>query len=146
MRIKKVYQGTVPENKILGTYTTSNTDTYSCNYINNCNTYSTSEVDTGKKWVDNKKIYRKVFTFSSLTNSADNDIGTISNLGTITYTYGMAKLGGDQYALPHVDYRDKEWNIGIHANDTFGKIYVEKGAYGTVTGASYVVVEYTKSS
>lgn len=35
MRIKKMYQGTVPENKIVGTYTESDTDTYNCNYANN---------------------------------------------------------------------------------------------------------------
>ena len=35
MKIRKAFQGTVPENKILDTYSTSQTDTYSCNYINN---------------------------------------------------------------------------------------------------------------
>ena len=35
MKIRKAYQGTVPENKILDTYSTSQTDTYSCNYVNN---------------------------------------------------------------------------------------------------------------
>lgn len=34
MRIRKAFQGTVPENKILDTYSTSQTDTYSCNYVN----------------------------------------------------------------------------------------------------------------
>lgn len=35
MRIKKMYQGSLPENKIVGTYTESDTDTYNCNYVNN---------------------------------------------------------------------------------------------------------------
>lgn len=34
MRIQKKFQGTVPENKILDTYSKSQTDTYSCNMIN----------------------------------------------------------------------------------------------------------------
>lgn len=34
MKIKKVFQGAIPENKIVGTKTTSNTDAYTCNYIN----------------------------------------------------------------------------------------------------------------
>jgi hypothetical protein len=34
MRIKKVYQGTIPSNKIVNTYTETNTDTYSCEYLN----------------------------------------------------------------------------------------------------------------
>lgn len=35
MRIKKMYQGEIPENKIVGTYTESNTDAYNCSYVNN---------------------------------------------------------------------------------------------------------------
>ena len=35
MRIRKAFQGTIPPNKILDTYSTSKTDTYSCNYVNN---------------------------------------------------------------------------------------------------------------
>ena len=35
MKIRKAFQGTVPENKILDTYSTSQTDTYSCNFVNN---------------------------------------------------------------------------------------------------------------
>lgn len=108
--------------------------------------YSTNESLTGQKWINNKPIYRKVFTFSSLSNSDSNDVGTISGLETIINIYGMATLSGDEYTLPHVDYRDKEWNIGVHGNSTSGKIYVDKGAYGTVTGSSFVVVEYTKTS
>ena len=34
MKVIKRFQGTVPDNKILDTYSTSNTDTYSCNFIN----------------------------------------------------------------------------------------------------------------
>lgn len=35
MRIKKMYQGGLPENKILNIQSESSTDTYSCDYINN---------------------------------------------------------------------------------------------------------------
>ena len=38
MKIKKMYQGTAPENKILNTQSDSQTNVYSCNYINNLNT------------------------------------------------------------------------------------------------------------
>lgn len=34
MKIRKTFQGTVPPNKILDGHSSSNTDTYSCNYIN----------------------------------------------------------------------------------------------------------------
>lgn len=41
MKIRKKFQGTLPENKILNIESTSQTDTYSCEYINNL----TPEVD-----------------------------------------------------------------------------------------------------
>lgn len=37
MRVKKMFQGKVPENKILSTYSDSQTDTYSCDYTNKTN-------------------------------------------------------------------------------------------------------------
>lgn len=80
MRIKKMYQGTVPENKILDTYSTSATDTYSCNYVNELETYSTDETKVGT-WIDGKPVYRKVIqgntsstdggTFLTITDSKD---------------------------------------------------------------------------
>lgn len=35
MKIKKTFQGSIPENKIVNTQSDSQTDTYSCDYINN---------------------------------------------------------------------------------------------------------------
>ena len=34
MKIKKMYQGTIPENKIMNTKSDSKTDVYSCDYLN----------------------------------------------------------------------------------------------------------------
>ena len=34
MKIKKIFQGSIPENKILNSHSTSQTDTYSCEKIN----------------------------------------------------------------------------------------------------------------
>lgn len=42
--IRKDYQGTIPANKILNEQTNSNTDTYSCEYINNM-TFSGEDID-----------------------------------------------------------------------------------------------------
>lgn len=52
------------------TTTTSDTDAYSCNYINTLVEYSTSEINTGKKWIDGKPIYRKCFSQNNLNNIA----------------------------------------------------------------------------
>lgn len=50
-------------------------------------TYSTDEVDTGKKWIDGKKIYRKTTIFSNFTfNVGDTNVPHgVSNLGQLTH-------------------------------------------------------------
>jgi len=45
--------------------------------INNSFTYSTSEINTGKIWIDGKPIYRKYITFSQ------------ANSGNYTYTHNL---------------------------------------------------------
>lgn len=64
MKIKKMYQGVVPENKILNTYSNSQTDVYSCDYSNKLNTYSTEEQKVGT-WIDGRPMYRKVVKISN---------------------------------------------------------------------------------
>ena len=54
MKIRKVFQGEIPENKILDAYSDSDIDAYSCNYINNKNSfaqlYYQNTTTTGGKW------------------------------------------------------------------------------------------------
>ena len=52
------------------------------NTLRTQDSYSTSEVNTGKKWIDGKPIYRK--TYYSATNWPNNTtIGTIANLDMV---------------------------------------------------------------
>lgn len=86
MKIKKTFQTTVPTGKVLNSYTESNVDTYSCDYINGLETYSTSETRVGT-WIDGKPIYRKVIqTTKANIESAINAL----NIDTPTYFYGLA--------------------------------------------------------
>ena len=58
--IIKAFQSSGTVANVSTTTTTSDTDTYSCNYINSMDKYSTNEVKTNKVWIDGKPIYRKV--------------------------------------------------------------------------------------
>lgn len=63
--------------------TLSDTDTYSCNYINEIKKgeiYSTTETKTNKVWIDGKPIYRKVITVSNIGTSFDTTISGIDSL------------------------------------------------------------------
>ena len=79
MRIKKTFQTTVPTGKVLNSYTESNEDTYSCNYVNGLETYSTDETRIGT-WIDGKPIYRKVITAQMATAGGTTTIN-LANYG-----------------------------------------------------------------
>ena len=87
MLIRKTQQpASFPDNNIHDAYSTSTTDTYSCNYINSIvesvgNDYSTTEINTGQTWIDGKPIYRKIV---KVNNLAIKD-------GT-TYAHGIANI------------------------------------------------------
>lgn len=78
MRIIKTSstQITPEQGQIVNAYTESNTNTYSCNYVNNTikEVYSTTEVKTNKVWIDGKPIYRIVKTgiTEQLSNTWNN--------------------------------------------------------------------------
>lgn len=69
MRIKKVSQTTSTQAQVVDGYSTSTSDSYSCNYVNGMNTYSTNEIDTGYKWIDGKPVYRKVYILSAIAGN-----------------------------------------------------------------------------
>ena len=88
MKIKKKFQGTVPDNKVLNTKSESETNVYSCKYINDNidvdNNYSTAEQRIGT-WIDGKPLYRKVVTGTTknvVSGEIDTKIG-ITNVDTV---------------------------------------------------------------
>ena len=58
--IIKVLDAPAIQAQVVNGYSTSSRDSYSCNYVNNINTYSNDEIRIGT-WIDGKPIYRKVF-------------------------------------------------------------------------------------
>ena len=60
MRIKKISQTTPIQAQVVDGYSTSANDSYSCNYVNGLNEYSTTEKRIGT-WIDGKPLYRKTY-------------------------------------------------------------------------------------
>lgn len=81
MKIKKMYQGNVPDNKILNTQSDSQTDTYSCDYLNNSVVVEsgTTGIWRYKKWSDGTA---ECWGRASITSSMQNVWG---NLYTSTW-------------------------------------------------------------
>lgn len=105
--------------------------------------YSTEEVATGKKWIDGKTIYRKVFY--SATNWANGTtIGTISNISMVTEIRDITRATNNFY------YE----NLGIVGSDsqktnvraTDGAVIVDRSGIFSNSLPSTVIVEYTKTN
>lgn len=95
--------------------------------------YSTSEYDTGKKWIDNKTIYGKVFTFQSdlsVSNSSwTNTSEVINNIGILISAQGV--------------YDDACYPL-MGAFDSSGILSLMACRASTSVDVKSVIVEYTK--
>jgi hypothetical protein len=68
--------------------------------------YSTTEVDTGLKWIDGKTVYQKVINFGALPNTTNKQVNhNIVGLTNIISAQVMAKSNTGTYRpLPYVDH------------------------------------------
>ena len=153
MKIRKAFQGTIPENKIMDTYSSSNTDTYSCNQVNKMNFYSTTEQRIGT-WINGKPLYRKVIDvpISSITGAGTMVAHGVSNLDfalppkcswydTQAYTWRN---------MPSSYFGSLDWASQVLVR-TDGNIYFEIGPSAltrlqTKGRDLSVVIEYTKTT
>lgn len=146
MRIRKAYQGTVPENKILDTYSTSQTDTYSCNFTNaktatvlydhegavtRPNTYTLSDSISNYKCIEiigmfytggNQSIKvpsdRTNFTISGVDFNASSETG--SNIW-----YRLTKFSMSGTTITHVKSGyGRDGSFGVDNNNAFIIWYV----------------------
>lgn len=146
--IIKAFQSAGVVAQVSNTKSDSTTDTYSCDYINGINKYSTEEKVVGE-WVGGKPIYRKVLSLGALGDTET----------TKTFT-----LSGDyQYVLdfrPYLTLNNAVNLIPIHIDDaTYIEAEASSDGAGNITinvkrgnaGAWFdwnfdCVIEYTKNT
>ena len=144
-----------PSNQIHDAYSTSTTDTYSCNYINEARLeeYSTNEKIIGT-WIDGKPLYGKTITFTSTisANATTSIAHNITNAKNIFIDYGAsfveANIGTDNYMsynLPLIGYTgnitDKMY---CYANPTDINFYAN-GSWGP-NWTKHITLKYTKTT
>lgn len=149
MLIRKTQQPSdYPSNQIHDAYSTSTTDTYSCNYINEARLeeYSTTEKIIGR-WINGKPIYRKVINATKL--SGTNLLISISdlNIDTIffdrTHSY-IVTPSGIVYPFPYNYSNTSDTYTTCERDGNNIKINSSEGAYSN--GQIKLVIEYTKTT
>lgn len=106
--------------------------------------FSTSEIDTGRKWVDGKTIYRKCFQQSN-TNTFNHGISSIDNV--LDMRCVVRDAGGTSWRpIPWLySGSDTNWIAGIYMSTT-QVIFQFHIASPTIKNADRVcvMIEYTK--
>ena len=120
--------------------TDSETDTYNCKYINNIMSYSQDEYFTGKRWVDGKKIYGKVY---------QGTVGTaithgLTNVDMFLEPHGFyIGSSGRIFPLPSVRPNYPDYACGIYVDNS--QISFDKGSSLDAL-TCYIILEYTKTT
>lgn len=107
--------------------------------------YSLNETDTGKIWIDGKKIYRKVILLPAIAKGKVyyNDL---SNIAASTYIqiYGFVKTGSN-YFIPLLNSDEKTPTLNTFVSINDNKLRLINGTEREIL-SGHVVLEYTKTT
>ena len=108
------------------------------------NKYTTTEQDTGQKWIDGKTIFQKTFAMGGLGRATTiKKPHNISNLDLVVRIQGIAKENsiGATINLPHAADQ-QPYTVTVYADNTNVNIqtYADQSGYAQ----SYVTLWYTK--
>lgn len=114
------------------------------NNLANLQNYVSAETVIGK-WINNKPLYRKIYTIASLPNATTLDVAlNISNLENIVKLEGMATNAAKTVSFPLPFYRSDP-TLGIEMYGTNTNIVIITGTDRRELTA-FVIVEYTKTT
>ena len=126
------------------TYSTSATDTYSCNYVNGLETYSADETRVGT-WIDGKPIYRKVLNLTTPNNASETNIATLTGIDNLTDIKGF--VINEANARVNYPYYFNSGNYGVLFYRTNTGDIVCSNTYSSYQNRPIIVIiEYTKTS
>lgn len=104
--------------------------------------YSTSEINTGKVWIDGRPIYRIVFN-GTITSVSNLKVGTISNFREAINIYGITSM--NNYSTSITQYWDSSIKCITQINNANGDVYINAGS-SSANQLYKVIVEYTKTT
>ena len=107
--------------------------------------YSTSEINTGAKWIDGKAIYKKTVNTGALPNATTKTVAhSISNISSIVKIEGWATDGSASFIPLPLVASDSSYGVEVAmttTNITLASIRDRSGY-----SSSYVTLYYTKTS
>lgn len=118
-------------------------------------TYSTSEINTGKKWINGKSIYRKVVQFNPSTSAMETKTAhNISNLSEILPTSScIFHRTGNQFVPFSMFYPNTnqylDWSMGWQVDSTHIFTWLGSSMRGQMDTSNYgavAILEYTKTT
>lgn len=113
--------------------------------ITNTNTYSTEEVNTGKKWIDGKDIYRKVIELSNIPASTTEYSYNVENIDKIVNAQASWYDTLDKATFV-TNLRYDGTGAYIRFIYLKSKFKIEtKYSWSERTSDVYVIIEYTKT-
>ena len=105
--------------------------------------YSTSEVDTGVKWIDGKAIYRKVIN-DTISQAGDISINVADASEIISITPLFIYETNDFIQKIQPTYFDSNDYMYVYTRNNIINIHIENSTFGSYTKYQ-IIVEYTKA-
>ena len=107
--------------------------------------YSQNEIDTGKIWIDGKKIYRKVILLPAIAKGIEYRID-LSSLTASNYIqlYGFVK-NAENYFIPLLNSDEKTITLNTFIGITNNVLRLINGADREIL-SGHVILEYTKTT
>lgn len=116
--------------------------------------YSTSEQDTGCKWIDGKKIYKKTYVVSLPSSGSSISVNHgISNLssyikaeGVAVFSNGLATRFLPCFYVESDGNLSNRYSFSIYGGSTSAQTFILSFGSGYQGGTAYVTLWYTKTT
>lgn len=122
----------------------NNWETLTASMWNNIHNYSTEEINTWKKWIDGRPIFRKVIDFWVLPASWEKSVAHWIDFDAIISTYGYAKSTSGLI----VNFPSYVWpstiNSVIWTYYDWTNVYIWTWNDRSSYTETYIVIEYVK--
>lgn len=109
--------------------------------------YSSSEQDSGIRWIDGKVVYQKTINFGVAPNNTNKSVAHgISNISEVIKYEGFTSTGpgnGNYMSLPFVESSNVAYSMSVRATNTH--VTIKTNQDNTPFTNTYVTLFYTKT-